>query len=127
MDYDLKTQWIEALRSGEYQQGIETLHTLGSPDGYDESGEPLSEEIDLYCCLGVLCEISDNVVRSNYHYIVQNFNDAKLKTSLTDEVKGNYVGDKIFGIPENVHDALTKANDSEQSFEEIADWLENPI
>lgn len=40
MKPEIKTKWLAALRSGEYQQG----HTyLNGPDGY--------------CCLGVLCDI----------------------------------------------------------------------
>jgi hypothetical protein len=41
MDPVLKAKWIEALRSGEYQQ---TFGALRDNDGH--------------CCLGVLCEVS---------------------------------------------------------------------
>lgn len=40
MDARIKKLWVEALRSGEFQQGQSTLR-------YNE----------LYCCLGVLCEL----------------------------------------------------------------------
>lgn len=40
MDAELKKKWVDALRSGEYQQG---RHALRSGNGY--------------CCLGVLCEV----------------------------------------------------------------------
>ena len=42
MKPELKKQWVEALRSGKYEQGEKTLKT---PD-------------DKFCCLGVLCDIS---------------------------------------------------------------------
>src|SRR5690606_1358894 len=37
--------WITALRSGKYEQGIGSLIDYHYSDGYE------------YCCLGVLCEI----------------------------------------------------------------------
>lgn len=40
MKKKIKDQWLEALRSGDYEQGEEYLH-------YD----------DKFCCLGVLCDI----------------------------------------------------------------------
>lgn len=42
---EIKTKWLEALRSGEYEQGKGYLH-------YEDQGE------QHYCCLGVLCEIA---------------------------------------------------------------------
>jgi hypothetical protein len=42
MDANLKTKWVEALRSGEYKQGTEYL--LNRCNG-------------TYCCLGVLCVV----------------------------------------------------------------------
>ena len=44
MDKEIKNKWIEALRSGKYQQGC---HYLRGPTG------------DRYCCFGVLCDILD--------------------------------------------------------------------
>ena len=41
MDQEIKAEWLEALRSGEYEQGIGVLRT----------GD------DKFCCLGVLCEV----------------------------------------------------------------------
>lgn len=40
MTPELKAKWIEALRSGEYKQTKDYLHTAEG-----------------YCCLGVLCEV----------------------------------------------------------------------
>ena len=41
MDADLKAKWLEALRSGKYEQTQGTLR-----DG------------DAFCCLGVLCDLT---------------------------------------------------------------------
>lgn len=49
MNPEIKKQWIEALTSGEYQQGKLMLGLQGEPD----KGEP-----DKFCCLGVLCELA---------------------------------------------------------------------
>ena len=40
MNHQIKEKWVNALRSGEYQQGSGALHPQ-----------------DKYCCLGVLCDI----------------------------------------------------------------------
>lgn len=44
MNAAVKKQWVEALRSGKYQQGTAALRT--HKDGQDQ-----------YCCLGVLCDL----------------------------------------------------------------------
>lgn len=41
MNQELKTKWVEALRSGRYLQGTSNLCRHGK-----------------YCCLGVLCEVA---------------------------------------------------------------------
>lgn len=45
MNPEIKALWLEALRSGEYEQGIGALHSY-------EDGK------DYYCCLGVLCDLA---------------------------------------------------------------------
>lgn len=44
--------WITALRSGKYEQGIGSLIDYHYPDGYEHHSDGYE-----YCCLGVLCEI----------------------------------------------------------------------
>jgi hypothetical protein len=46
MDAKIKADWIKALRSGEYEQGMGKLQVDGK-----------------FCCLGVLCELAPNVHR----------------------------------------------------------------
>lgn len=48
---DLKAKWVAALRSGEYAQGLYNLRRPGT-DG----------TADTYCCLGVLCELTPQLV-----------------------------------------------------------------
>ncbi len=48
MNPEVKKQWLEALRSGNYQQCQERLCTNSTPENEQRS----------YCCLGVLCDIA---------------------------------------------------------------------
>jgi hypothetical protein len=43
---ELRSQWLEALRSGDYEQGSKVLRNKSYTGKYE------------YCCLGVLCEIT---------------------------------------------------------------------
>lgn len=52
MNQKVKQQWIQALRSGEYQQGDRGLCRIG----IDENGK----EVKTYCCLGVLSDLYIN-------------------------------------------------------------------
>lgn len=45
MNPEVKKLWVEALRSGKYQQGKRRLKVEGLP------------ESPRYCCLGVLCDL----------------------------------------------------------------------
>lgn len=46
MNQEIKQKWVEALRSGEYEQGDGRLVSV-----IKETGKPK------YCCLGVLCDL----------------------------------------------------------------------
>jgi hypothetical protein len=105
MKADLKAKWIEALRSGHYEQG----------QGY-------LRHANQFCCLGVLCDLNDpaNWRRSgdSYTYVVGHdvckgllpF-DLKDKASITREHECEIAG----------------MNDDGMSFIEIADWIEANI
>ena len=112
MPKKLKEKWIKALRSGEYRQGIGHLRQLGK------------DRSEMFCCLGVLCDIG---LDGDWH------GDSCIIPSL------NTSGHKFTGIPSNeawrsmnvddyfndVHFNLTTMNDEEsKSFDEIADWIE---
>lgn len=57
MNPEIKAQWLEALRSGEYIQGSLRLK-------WKDHGGPTQ-----YCCLGVLCDLAEKagVVREDSH------------------------------------------------------------
>lgn len=52
MNPEIKRRWVEALRSGQYQQGLGALNKNGK-----------------FCCLGVLCElaVADGVIERSAH------------------------------------------------------------
>ena len=49
MDQNIKKQWVEALRSGKYEQGKEWLQYQGK-----------------FCCLGVLCDLHAKTTNSGW-------------------------------------------------------------
>ena len=105
--------WVEALRSGEYEQTTGFLHT--------DNG---------YCCLGVACEVSGlgrwkNDVDRQF-YITND--DDRQTTVLPDKVRqwlGLYDNGGVAIHTDNSKVDLTELNDGGASFEEIADKIEN--
>jgi hypothetical protein len=107
MDPTLKRQWIDALRSGKYQQGKKALRT-------DENK---------FCCLGVLCDISgkgewryeepipDAPKRSRWAYVIDGFVSRDLLPHAP-----------TFGIVYET--VLSEMNDEGHTFEEIADYIQ---
>jgi len=107
-------QWIEALRSGKYEQGMHKLR-IG----------------DRYCCLGVACDISglgkwemaniaipqDMYVNTPHQYRV---GDKMKLATLPIPVK-----DWIGIWDENAFELLVDANDKGVSFNQIADIIES--
>lgn len=107
MDKELMKKWIEALRSGKYQQGMRRLKT------HDNK----------FCCLGVLCDISET---------------GKWKVSSFGEnsfVDDSYGDTNVYMPPfealtkvgldyEDASELATKNDTQEHTFEEIAEILE---
>jgi hypothetical protein len=113
MDPKIKEKWIEALRSGKYEQGEGTLN-----------------KDNKFCCLGVLCEVVG---------LEKHFDSFSLKTLYaigSDEDGGIYLEDdlgpncrKYFNIDVDNEKILVNMNDGNEdyrihSFNEIADWIE---
>lgn len=98
MTKELKQQWIEALRSGEYKQ-IKNI---------------LKDEIG-YCCLGVLCDIiPDWTISEDGDSVVE-----LGRYNTYDKIE------KILGVDSTT---LTTMNDDDgKTFAEIADYIEQNI
>lgn len=97
---DVKQRWIEALRSGKYEQGQGRLR-----DG------------DRYCCLGVLCEIEGLVYDGEVYYWEGKGTDALVP----------YGFGRNINLDTDIEEQLAKMNDSGKPFSEIADFIEENL
>lgn len=119
MKSEIKALWIEALRSGKYLQGPESLKRVD--DG-----------IAVYCCLGVLCEIHSAAndllwygsSRKTYFGVSDFLPDAVMQwAELTDN-------DPVLRIKRNTAPASVHNDGSEygvRSFLEIANAIEKQL
>lgn len=107
IDPEFKIKWLEALRSGKYSQAIGWLKGL---DGG-------------FCCLGVACDISgEGAWNSDRGYkIKNNLNDNADYKILPVELTTKY---KIYF---GVSGILSRMNDRGESFEDIANWIEENL
>lgn len=111
MKSELKTKWVEALRSGEYTQGKHRLRTKDND----------------FCCLGVLCDIVDpsgwemSVLSDCYEY--ENY-VGTLPMAFAQDIDFPLVVQK--GMT-NFEAILQNMNDSGVPFSEIADYIEENL
>jgi len=103
--------WIAALLSGEYKQGQERLHKIYS-DGREE-----------FCCLGVACDLYQKAV-GGLTLEVQNENGyEQVRYNTWTGALPKEVEEWLGVIGEAKQDILTEANDSGQTFEQIAQLI----
>lgn len=98
MDAEIKTKWVEALRSGKYVQG--------------QCGLRVNER---FCCLGVLCDIIEP----------DGWGSEILKQTHNDN--DNYPSNGIMkraGLSIDVALEIAEDNDRGTSFLELADYIE---
>ena len=102
MDAAVKRKWVEALRSGKYEQGKGRLRTLDNH----------------FCCLGVLYDIvkPEAWKQGTFYYLADGFGGA-----LTIDFEDNV------NLPYKQSNILMGMNDIGKSFNEIADWIEQNI
>lgn len=132
MDAAKKAQWVEALRSGHYQQGTGNLHSVKDNEHF-------------YCCLGVLCELADmdgvSLRKSDYpldsvsvgHTVILTYNgyDDFPPREVTDwaglesQNPGTTETTTVDGTPMKV--TLSWLNDNGRTFSEIADIIERDL
>lgn len=143
MDKEVKALWLEALRSGRYEQATGKLATV------NEDGSKS------YCCLGVLCDVAVKAgvdvgerVHEGYmdHYddeepffveghIEFDYADAVLPVSVIEwaglsdsegQLNGNVTYNLIPGLGPEIAGSLTELNDgAEYNFRQIADVIED--
>lgn len=97
---EIKMQWLEALRSGHYQQARGVLR----------------QDAIHFCCLGVLCDlIEPKWLLYDGQYIHARGNRMSMPTELSARV----------GIAFESRNELMNMNDNNKdSFSDIADWIE---
>jgi hypothetical protein len=103
MNQDVKKMWLEALRSGEYEQTKGKLHRTEVDDVDEEEGITVG-----YCCLGVLCDLAvkEGVAeRRTGPYGREEFGDFQ-----TDDIYGGLTSDAV--LPRRVMEwaGLSDAN-----------------
>lgn len=118
MDLEVKKKWINALRSGDYEQG---RNRLCSDEGF--------------CCLGVLCDISGlgkwESAGDGAKAYVTPYDDYRQLYSLPASVR-NWAGfETILMFPEVFVDGerrmLSTLNDEGRTFEQIAQLIEENL
>lgn len=110
---DFKKRWLEALRSGQYEQGKNFL-----------------QDKDKYCCLGVACRINHPNFNFDKIGLVAQYDSANdgftfEDITIPDILKGSYDRkDKDYSPTVK---NLVDMNDSGITFNEIAEWIERNL
>jgi hypothetical protein len=101
-----KEQWIEALRSGEYQQGQKFLHAN-----------------DRYCCLGVLCDLFQKAHPEKDHHWGNRTGDI---FHFHEELNYPPMEVRLWaGLDDTTMEKLVQQNDTlGYTFGQIAAWIE---
>jgi hypothetical protein len=99
VDPEIKAKWVEALRSGRYQQATGKLMT--------EEG---------YCCLGVLCEVAGLPIALDGFNVVG--------ADLGEDDNGYRPINELVGGRDLVALLYEMNDDERKTFPEIADYIE---
>jgi hypothetical protein len=109
MKKEVADKWVEALRSGKYKQGNGVL----------------KDDNNKFCCLGVLCDISDMSIwiksiegSSEFNNYFENSMYLPVKIRQWAEMNS------ASGIYDDWEPSLASENDNGLSFNEIADLIE---
>ncbi len=118
MNKDIKTQWVAALRSGEYAQ---TTHIL----------KDASKDTPEFCCLGVLCDLHSKATgtpwRGNF-YLNHNAQlpfEVAQWAEFDDKELDGYADVKKSPVIMVDGVSLTDLNDFGKNFKYIADFIEH--
>jgi hypothetical protein len=109
MNPEIKTKWIETLRSGKYKQGKGRLRTKD----------------DHYCCLGVLCEVMGMEwfpLDDGWAWAVREKNTGY---AMIHSISGNT--QEQVGLDPYQTSTLMRMNDTGDSFEVIAEYIEEKM
>lgn len=106
MNPEVKQQWVAALRSGKYEQGVCVLRSM----------------TDQFCCLGVLCDVvNPDGWGSPEGHLIRLPHDGEPDYPSIDILEAA-------GLPHYVGSHLAIFNDEHRwSFDHIADWIEENL
>lgn len=109
MNPEIKAKWLEALRSGKYQQTTGVLRRG-----------------DSYCCLGVLCDLSVegswSTLPEGDCYLFVTTKEGKPNCSVLPDAVATETK-----LPLTEQGRLASMNDRGKSFEQIANWIEHNL
>jgi hypothetical protein len=111
MNPEVKAKWVEALRSGRYQQGEASLR------------RGLGDQVR-YCCLGVLCDISGLGQWTGRAYRIETDAEAIESVHYPPLAVAEWAGTGAADPFIAGRDYLSVLNDTGKTFEEIADLIE---
>jgi hypothetical protein len=126
MNPDVKAKWLEALRSGEYEQATGALKVM------DDDVVDGDDIVSSFCCLGVLCDISGLGEWKGTSYWVGLWPAASALPKPVYEWAGLPDGNPCISPMEckdadsegDIIETLADLNDSGASFEQIANVIE---
>lgn len=128
MDNRIKGLWLDALRSGEYEQGTGQLrNTLTGHNEDTDSFEPTGEFT--YCCLGVLCDLYAKENDVEWHESDLILGRGTFPPSEIADWAGFNEDQKIglFKFESGEARDVVSLNDSGESFETIANIIERSV
>lgn len=111
LDLKLKEKWLTALKSGEYKKGKSTLYKKSN---------------NTFCCLGVLCKITDNlkILNGCAGYIEKEYldNNNIPEFLVYDAIKES----RLFEL-QKIYRKLAVLNDHSETFEEVIEYIEQNL
>lgn len=108
---EVKQRWLEALRSGRYEQGAGYLNRDGQ-----------------YCCLGVACDLIDpDRWEQTLRIDPGGAHTHGWPSEQYPELPEEDMFYEVTGLPSSVQSELANLNDSGLTFEQIADLIEEQL
>lgn len=120
MDAELKEKWVEALRSGKYDQADGVLRKR---DWHVETQRP-GNFTNSFCCLGVLADVIDPT-----GWVVFNRTGSTALRPHVLSSSGSRGPDMLNMkvLPKAVQEPLAQMNDDGEGFDTIANWIEQNL
>ena len=99
LDPTFKLNWINALKSGEYEKGKSILH---------------DSKRNTYCCLGVVCAMND--IRTGLNSYIFEHMDPK-----------NKIPRLLIGAGPDIVSDLVNLNDNNETWDEVIKYIEKNL